>query len=60
MNKLNISMITMAISLAFSTGAIAQNMSKDDYKAGKDKIAAEYKSAKAACDSFSETRRISA
>jgi hypothetical protein len=53
MNKLNISMITMAISLAFSTGAIAQNMSKDDYKAGKDKIAAEYKSAKAVCDSLS-------
>jgi hypothetical protein len=53
MNKLNISMIAMAISLAFSTGAIAQNMSKDDYKAGKDKIAAEYKSAKAACDSLS-------
>lgn len=53
MNKLNISIITMALSLAFSTGAIAQNMSKDDYKAGKDKIAAEYKSAKAACDSLS-------
>ncbi|MDP3032435.1 MAG: hypothetical protein Q8N33_10195 [Rhodocyclaceae bacterium] len=53
MNKLNISIITMALSLAFSTGAIAQNMSKDDYKAGKDRIAAEYKSAKAACDSLS-------
>jgi len=28
-------------------------MSKDEYKAGKDKIAAEYKSAKAGCDSLS-------
>ena len=28
-------------------------MSKDEYKAGKDKVAAEYKSAEAGCDSLS-------
>ena len=54
MNKLNITAIAAAIALAFSAGALAaQGMSKDDYKAGTDKIAAEYKSAKAACDSLS-------
>lgn len=45
--------IAAAIALAFSVGAMAQSMSKADYKAGKDKITAEYKSAKAACASLS-------
>jgi osmotically-inducible protein OsmY len=50
MNRLNITAIAAAIALAFSAGAMsAQGMSKDDYKAGKDKIAAEFKSAKADC-----------
>ncbi len=53
MNKLNIKVLAMAVSLAFSAGAMAQSMSKADYMAGKDKIAAEYKSAKAACASLS-------
>jgi len=54
MNKLSTTAIAAAISLAFSAGALAaQGMSKNDYKAGKDKIAAEYKSAKTACDSLS-------
>lgn len=52
-NKLNINVIALAISLAFSAGAMAQSMSKNDYKASKDRIAAEYKSAKAGCASFS-------
>jgi hypothetical protein len=47
--KLDISVIALAIGFAFSSGAMAQSMSKNDYKAGKDKIAAEYKSAKAGC-----------
>jgi hypothetical protein len=50
---ININLIAPAIALAFSTGAIAENMSKFDYNAAKDKIAAEYKSAKAGCDSLS-------
>ena len=54
MRKLNIGAVAAAIALAFSAGALAaQAMSKDEYKAGRDKIAAEYKSAKAGCDSLS-------
>ena len=54
MNKFSITVIAAAISLAFSAGALAaQGMSKEAYKAGKDKIAAEYKSAKAGCGSMS-------
>ena len=53
MRKLNIGAVAAAIALAFSAGALAaQAMSKDEYKAGRDKIAAEYKSAKARCDSL--------
>jgi ribosome-associated translation inhibitor RaiA len=53
MNTLNINVIALAVSLAFSAGTMAQGMSKNDYQAGKDKIAAEYKSAKASCGSLS-------
>jgi osmotically-inducible protein OsmY len=54
MNKLNLTAIAAAITLAFSGGAMAaQHMSKAEYNAGKDKIAAEYKSAKASCESLS-------
>ena len=53
MNKVHINVIALAVSLAFSAGAMAQSMSKGDYQAGKGRIAAEYKSAKAACDSLS-------
>jgi len=54
MNQLNINVIAIAIGLAFSTGAMAaEPISKDEYKAGKDKIAAEYKSSHAACSSLS-------
>ena len=53
MTKLNITAIAAAISLAFSAGVIAENLSKDQYKSGKDGIAAEYKTAKAECGSLS-------
>lgn len=53
MKKLNINMIALAVSLAFSASVMAQSMSKDDYKAGKDKIVAEYKQAKTSCGSLS-------
>ena len=49
MNKFNISVIALALGLAFSTGSLATGISKDDYKAGKDKITVEYKAAKSAC-----------
>ena len=53
MNKYRIAAIATAFTLVFSAGAIAINMSNDDYKAGKAGIAAEYKSARANCDAFS-------
>lgn len=49
MKTLNLNVIALAVSLALSTGAMAQSLSKSDYKAGKDKIAAEYKLAKTNC-----------
>jgi len=52
MNKFNISAIAVAIGLAFSAGAMAQSMSKDEYKVHKESIAAQYESAKTGCDSF--------
>ena len=53
MNTLNIKTIAIALTLAFSAGAMAQGMSKADYQAGKDRISADYKSARGACTSFS-------
>lgn len=47
-NKFNINAIAMAIGLAFSAGAMAESV-PNEYQSGKDGIAAEYKSAKAAC-----------
>jgi osmotically-inducible protein OsmY len=51
MKKLNTTLIAAAFALAFSNGALAQTLSKAEYKADKDKIAAEYKSASSACSS---------
>lgn len=48
-----LSVIGIAIGLAFSAGAMAQSMSKDQYQSDKDGINASYKSAIAACGSFS-------
>lgn len=53
MNKFNSNAIAVAIVLAFSTGAMAQAMSKDDFKAAKERISADYRSAKSSCDSLS-------
>ena len=53
MNTLNSKVLALAVSLAFSAGAMAANMSQEDYKAGKDQIASQYKAEKAACKSFS-------
>ena len=52
MNKLNITAVAAAVALAFSAGAIAANMSKDDYTAAKARIAADYKTASTNCGSF--------
>lgn len=57
MNRLNIHAIAIALALAanlaFSGGAMAQNVSEDEYLSVKDMIAADYKLAKASCDSLS-------
>jgi hypothetical protein len=53
MQNFRITAIAAALTLAFSAGAMAIGMSKVDYQSGKAGIATEYKSAKAACDSFS-------
>jgi hypothetical protein len=52
-NKLNITVIALSLGFAFSAGALAEGMSQDDYKAGKDSIATAYNSAKADCASLS-------
>lgn len=52
MKKINISAIAAAISFAFSAGAMAQTLSKDEYKTQKAGITEEYKSASKACGSF--------
>jgi len=49
MNHFSISALVLALGLVFSTAPMAAGISKDEYKAGKDKIAAEYKVAKSAC-----------
>lgn len=53
MNTSYITAILTITSLAFSVGAMAEGMSKSDYKAAKKNIVAEHKSDKAACASFS-------
>ncbi|MDO8262703.1 MAG: hypothetical protein Q7T21_05705 [Gallionella sp.] len=52
MNKPYITAFLAIISLAFSTGAMAQDMSKSEYKAAGKNIVAGYKTAKANCASF--------
>jgi hypothetical protein len=52
MKNSNISAITLAISLIFSMSAMAENMSKNQFKSQEKNIVVEYKSAKAACDAL--------
>lgn len=57
MKKFNISSIALALSLAFSASAMAQNMSKEDYKAAEKSIAAAHKADKARCDSLAHNAK---
>ena len=57
MNKITISAIALAVGLAFSAGAPAQNLTKDEYKAAKPGIAADYTTAKTACKSLAGNAR---
>ena len=53
MKNSSINVLALAVSFAFSAGAMAENLSAEDYKAGKDQSASQYKAEKAACKSFS-------
>ena len=52
MKTINLKLLALAVGLSFSTVGSAQSLPKDDYQAGKDRIAAESKAAKAACTSL--------
>ena len=52
MNTFKLNLLVLAFGLSLAGGAIAQTLSKDDYKAAKQKISADYKAAKAGCDSL--------
>jgi len=52
MKNFNISAIVLALGLAFSAGAMAESMTKNQYKSHVKSIESEYKVDKAACDSF--------
>lgn len=49
MNRRNVGAIALTVSLAVTAGVMAQSLTQGDYTASKDSIAAEYKSAIAAC-----------
>jgi len=53
MNITNIGFSALALALVYSASAMAQGLSRDQYKAAKQKITAEYAAAKTACDSLS-------
>lgn len=53
MNTIKFNAIALAISLSFSTGAMADTLSKHDYQASKNEISAKYKLAKSECKSLS-------
>ncbi len=52
MKHLKINAIVLAIGLAFSVGAMAESMSREQYKSLEKDLEAEYKSAKAQCKSL--------
>jgi hypothetical protein len=53
MKKNALTTIVLAVGLSFSVGAMADSMSKQDYKSNMVRIESEYKSAKNACNSLS-------
>jgi hypothetical protein len=53
MNNRRCSVLALAVGLTLGTQAMAQSMSKEQYRSARDAIAAEYTSAKAACGSLS-------
>jgi len=52
MKNLKINAIVLAVGVAFSVGAMAESISKEQYKSHEKNIEAEYKAAKTGCDSL--------
>ena len=52
MPPFNVKVLAFTITLACSAGTMAQHVTQAEYKAGKDLISTEYKTAKATCDSL--------
>lgn len=52
MKQPNLSMLAAALVLVCSSGAMAADMSKDDYNSARDRISRNYKDAKSACGSY--------
>lgn len=57
MNTLGLNVITLAISVTFTTGAMADDISRHDYQAGKEIIATEYALVKARCAPLSDNAK---
>ncbi len=53
MIRIGLSTCAVAVGMLFSAGALADAMSKSEYKAGNERIAGELKSAKESCRSLS-------
>jgi hypothetical protein len=53
MEKFHMTAISAVITLALGTGVVAENMSKDDYKAARDRIETTFRADKRRCDSMS-------
>jgi hypothetical protein len=53
MEKFHTIAISAVITLALGTGVVAENLSKDDYKAARDRIETTYRADKRRCDSMS-------
>lgn len=57
MNTLGLNVIMLAISVTFTTGAMAHDISRHDYHAGKEMIATEYAVVKARCAPLSDNAK---
>ena len=55
--KLKLAVMTVALGFAVSASAADEAMSKDQYKAEKDRIEAHYKQAKQSCDAMSGNKK---
>lgn len=57
MTKFKMTAVAAAIGVIFSTGVMAETMSKDAYKAAQDSITTEYMAEKTRCDSLSDNMK---